>query len=141
LPFGLPEALHEVIKADEGYVAARGVLTFDERKLPKVDWNNQADTPALTRIKARLKGTILTKNGFSKPLNTRLTLEIKCFGPWCAGATSGIEVLAFLEQTPTGYSLSTTPCGGHIFGEPTRANIKAVEQCYLKGICPKSQNH
>lgn len=115
MPYGVPEALQEVIEAEEGYVAATGTLTFDEGKLPKVDMAQQDQTPPLTRISARIKGTALTKSGFTQPFNRALTLEVSCFGPWCAGAASGKRVLAFLKQTSAGYVLSTTPCGGHVF--------------------------
>ena len=137
MPFGLPEALHEIVNAEEGYIAATGKLTFDERKLPKVDMRRQDATKPVTRIKARLKGTSLTKSGFTNQLNTSLTLEVNCFGPWCASALSGKEVLAFLKQTPVGYTLSTTPCGGHIFYDPSKDALKSVERCYLTGQCPK----
>lgn len=138
MPFGLPDALHEVINAEEGYVAATGKLTFNERHLPKVDMHHQDATQPLTRIKARLTGKSLTTSGFTNKTRIPLTLEVSCYGPWCARASSGKDVLAFLKQTPTGYTLTTTPCGGHVFYEPSRKMLETVERCYLTGQCPKS---
>ncbi|MEP5151867.1 hypothetical protein [Planktotalea sp.] len=135
----MPEALHDVISAEEGYVVATGTLSFNERKLPKVDMARQDKTPPTTRIQARLKGKALTKSGFTHDLNTRLTLEVKCYGPWCARPASGKAALTFLKQTENGYELSTNPCGGHIFVDPSRETLDSVAQCYLTGKCPKSQ--
>jgi hypothetical protein len=137
MPYGFENALHEIINADEGYVAATGKLTFDESKLPKVDMMHQDRTKTLTRISAWLKGSALTKSGFTHPLNTALTFEVNCYGPWCAGASSGKDVLAFLKKTDAGYMLSTNPCGGHVFYEPTKAILKSVARCYTHGVCPK----
>ncbi|MGB7318602.1 MAG: hypothetical protein WBC85_11615 [Planktotalea sp.] len=140
MPYGVPEALHEVIEAEEGYVAVTGTLRFDESKLPKVDMSRQEQTPPITRIKARIKGKALTKSGFTKPFNTALMFEVSCYGPWCAGAQSGKNALAFLKQTKAGYVLSTNPCGGHVFFEPNKETLNSVEQCYIKGHCPKSMH-
>ncbi len=140
MPYGVPEALQEIIKAEEGYVAATGTLRFDENKLPKVDWNRQEQVPPITNIRAQLKGMALTKSGFTHPINTSLSFEVNCYGPWCAGGASGKKVLAFLKQTSNGYVLSTNPCGGHVFYEPSEETLDSVVQCYTKGRCPKTQN-
>lgn len=141
MPFGLPEALHEVVNAKEGYVAATGTLTFDETQLPKVDMKRQNETPPTSRVKARMSGTSLGESGFSHRFDTPLSLEILCYGPWCAGALSGKTVLAFLKETPAGYTVTSTPCGGHIFYEPSKAILETVERCYLKGACPKLERN
>ena len=140
MPYGLPEALHEVATAKEGYVAVTGKLTFDKDKLPVTDWEQQQNTPPLTTIKARIKGKSLSKSGFQNRFDKPVLLDLRCFGPWCAGASSDKNVLVFLKQTTKGYSLATTPCGGHIFENPTRKDMKSVERCYLHGDCPQSQN-
>lgn len=139
VPYGLDNAIYEVATSEDGYVAAVGTLTFNERKLPKVDMSRQDDTPPITLIPARLKGTALNKKGFTQPFSTRLDLAIKCYGPWCSSAQSGTEALVFLQKTDTGYTLNTNPCGGHIFANPSKADLKQVEQCYLQGNCPKPE--
>ena len=141
MPYGIPEALQDVIKAKEGYVAATGILTFDQRALPKVDMSRQDKTPPVTRISARLKGQALTKSGFTHPFNRTLALEVSCFGPWCASAVSGKNVLAFLKQTSAGYVLATNPCGGLVFYEPSVKTLDKVIQCYIKNRCPKPTRH
>mgnify|MGYP000106095508 FL=1 len=137
MPYGLPEALHEVATAKEGYVAVTGKLTFDKDKLPVTDWEQQQNTPPLTTIKARIKGKSLSKSGFQNRFDKPVMLDLRCFGPWCAGAATNKNVLAFLKQTKQGYRLNITPCGGHAFYDPKQADFNAVKQCYLKGKCPK----
>ena len=137
MPYGLPEALHEVSTAKEGYVAVTGTLTFDKSALPTTDWEAQQDTPAHTAIKAHIKGKALGKSGFQNRFDKPLTLEVLCFGPWCASAIPDKPVLVFLKQTAQGYQLSITPCGGHAFYEPSKTDLNTVKQCYLTRQCPK----
>lgn len=137
MPYGIDHAIHDVANAPEGYVAAHGILQFDASKLPKVDWNKQQDTPPLTRIRARLKGHALTKQGFTHKMNAPVTLEVSCYGPWCAAPPSGKHALVFLQKTDAGYVLETNPCGGLIFFDPTDEALKKVQRCYLEGHCPK----
>lgn len=137
MTYTLDHALHEVVNAPEGYVAVSGVLTFDPSDLPKTDWDHQDQTPPLTRVSAQMKGKSLTKSGFTGAFDRRISMEVACFGPWCAGATSDKPMLAFLKQTSRGYSLSLTPCGGHAFADPSPKDLRKVHNCYLKGTCPK----
>ncbi|PIE13226.1 MAG: hypothetical protein CSA70_06595 [Rhodobacterales bacterium] len=137
VPWDVQSAYLEIAADPEPYVIARGTVTFNEKQLPKVDWNNQQNTRPLTRIKARFHGKSLTPNGFTNRFKTPITLNIRCFGPWCAGMASGIDYLAFLHKTGTGtgYELTVTPCGGHAFGTPSREMIKAVRTCFNGGRC------
>lgn len=127
--------MSDVASAPEGYVAAYGTLTFDTARLPETDWQAQENTPPVTRIPARLSGSSLTQNGFTGPLNSALTMEVACFGPWCASAPSGQMVLAFLKQSPKGQSLKLTPCGSHLVFDPALSDLRATKRCYLEGAC------
>lgn len=130
-PWGVTDAFIRADAAKETYVLATGTLTFEERLLPEVDWNAQDNTPPLTQIPARLKGQALARRGDAVPFETDVTLRVHCFGPWCAGASSG-DVLAFLQRSDEGYSISTDPCGGDLFSAPTSEQLKQVQNC-LKG--------
>ena len=137
MPYGLPEALHDVSTSKDGYIAVTGTLSFEEDKLPFPDWDNQQDTPPLTKIKANFKGKVLGRTGFKKSFSTALIINVHCYGPWCAGAKSNKQVLAFLKQSPNGYSLEISPCGDHLFYKPSKADLNTVKRCYLAKQCPK----
>lgn len=137
LPHSVDHAIYDVAISEEGYVAAVGTLRFDEERLPVVDMQRQQDTPPLTPIPARISGKALTKKGFTQALNASLTLEVACFGPWCASPPSGKKALVFLKKTEAGYTLQTNPCGGMIFYDPDQTALDKVKQCYLNGHCPK----
>ena len=121
--------------AEEAYVVVQGTLDFDGRRLPKADASDRADTPPSTRIPARITGQALTRTGFDQTFDREITLDLLCFGPWCAGAKSGIPYLAFLRKTDTGYVLQLDPCGGFGFAEPTGEMLTRVEGCYRGRAC------
>jgi hypothetical protein len=130
------EAAFKQAQDDEArFVVVRGQLDFDAGKLPKVDYNNQDATPAMTRIKARIKGQSLSRTGFSTPFDKQVTLAIACFGPWCANPSSGGEVLAFIELHSDGDVIATNPCGGYLFGAPTQATLRSVQRCFVGRSC------
>ena len=138
IPYGIPDALDEVINAQEGYVAVTGTLRLKEDDLPWPDPDTMI-APDLTKVKARINGKALSRAGFKNKFKTDLTLEVACLGQWCARAKDKSRVLVFHKQTQQGYTLGLNPCGDHLFFEPTKADLRQVEQCYLKGDCPKPE--
>ena len=70
--------------------------------LPVPDMSRQHEIPPDTEIPAHLTGHALMQDGFTKPFDRPIMLNVQCFGPWCAGATSGIAYLGFLEQRDEG---------------------------------------
>jgi hypothetical protein len=139
LPHDVARTHAEAEQAEETYVIVRGILVFDETALPVVDMARQHEAPPNTAIPARLTGQQLTQDGFTLPFDEPITLNARCFGPWCAGARSGIEYLGFLERTGEGYGLTVTPCGGFGFASPSRETLERVQGCVRGGPCaPKS---
>jgi hypothetical protein len=124
----------EVDAAPEHYVVVRGRLTLDPRKLPK-DGSQQSSPPSLTLVPARLVGKSMTASGFAVPFEHRLMLEVACLGPWCGSAVNGQEVLAFVRREGGDYALAVNPCGGHVFGNPTAAQVKQALACHRGGAC------
>ncbi|UWR22745.1 hypothetical protein [Sulfitobacter sp. S190] len=135
MPYSVENAFLDAQASKAQFVVVRGMLDFDESLLPRVDWDNQSATPPLTTLEAELIGTSLTNAGFSLPFDRRVTLEIACFGPWCASAEKGTEMLAFVELGADGPVVATNPCGGYLFGRATDAMFKTVERCMSGGEC------
>jgi len=135
LPHDIARSYAEADQAEETYVIVRGVLVFDETALPVADMDRQHETPPNTVIPAQLTGQALTRDGFTLPFDQPITLNAQCFGPWCAGARSGIEYLGFLEHTGEGYGLTVTPCGGFGFPEPSEKTLERVQSCFRGGPC------
>lgn len=123
----------EIHAAPEIYIVVEGRLTLDAHKLPETNVENPS-APPLTRVPATLSGTSMTGAGFDAPFSQAITLEVACFGPWCGGAQNGMEVLAFLRKTATGYALAIDPCGGHVF--PNQKKLRRqVLRCFKGGAC------
>ena len=121
--------------AEEFYMVVHGRLTFDEGGLPVTDWDNQEDTPPSTPLPARLTGRSLSSSGFVTPFDHDITLDVQCFGPWCASAASGTEILAFVELRGDGYVFTLDPCYFHGFADPTPDMLDQVQACMRGERC------
>ena len=135
VPHDLARSFAEAAEAEEVYIIVHGTLTFDASLLPKVDYDRQDETPPDTLIPARLAGKFLSLQGFDTPFDQPITLNAQCFGPWCAGAATDTPYLGFLQQTPTGYLLAVTPCGGFGFANPTPEMLEKATQCIRGETC------
>ncbi|MFV1496994.1 hypothetical protein VWZ88_09485 [Phaeobacter sp. JH20_36] len=135
LPWGPSDAYLEAVKSDKNYVVVEGKLSFDETALPKPPQDNPNDAPPRSLIPARINGKVMTPDGFSKDVDLDITLELLCFGPWCAGAADGVDYLAFLEQRAGDYVLRMDPCGGFGFGGTDGAAREEVLACHAGTSC------
>ncbi|WP_323765922.1 hypothetical protein [Marinovum sp.] len=135
LPPDVAATYREAAESTDRYTVVVGALTFDETQLPVTDMANQQNTPPETRIAARLTGEALTRAGFTFPYDREITLNAQCFGPWCAGAVSGAEYLAFVNLDRAVPEVAITPCGGFAFGQPTEAMRQRVIACFNGGDC------
>jgi len=108
----------------------------DERDRPQTDWDDQAATPELTRVDAFFSGQQLGRNGFLRPLQQEVTLHVSCYGPWCAGALSDRDYVAFAELREGQLVIETNPCGGFLF--PASTDIEEdLLRCMRGEVCPK----
>lgn len=120
-------------EASEVYIVVKGTLTFNERLLPERDLTQTENKGTL--VPARIKGVSLSRSGFDAPFERDITLDVQCFGPWCGGAASGVEYLAFLQRTGANYVMGIDPCGSFVFPEPTAEQVKQAEQCMAGEAC------
>ncbi|WP_338549303.1 hypothetical protein [Roseovarius phycicola] len=124
-------------EAEEIYVVIHGTLTFDQTLAPDNDLTNQNRPDTL--IPARLNGTSLSRDGFVSTFRRNISLVLQCFGPWCGGAVSGAEYLAFLQKTDAGYRMIIDPCGSLVFPEPTQAQLDQARSCMRGQRCSPRQ--
>ncbi|MEH6739216.1 MAG: hypothetical protein V7695_11820 [Sulfitobacter sp.] len=134
-PHSVEVAYQQADADDAHFVIVRGSLDFDAGELPKGGVENQSRTVPLTQIKATLSGRALSQKGFSTPFNKSVTLEVACYGPWCARPQIGHDVLAFVELTQDGGVIATNPCGGYLFNSPVPKMISAVKSCFAGKTC------
>lgn len=134
LPSSVERSFGYAQDAEEQYVVVSGRLTFDERKLPKKT-ENPNDAPNLTRIPAKITGNMLSKAGFVTPFEQQITIELRCFGPWCGSANSGVDHLAFMKKTDMGYTLSVDPCYSAVFAKPTPKMLNSATACMNNAKC------
>ena len=134
IPPDVARTYEDLHAAPEAYMVVHGTLTFDESKLPEADLDNQMDTTPLTKVPARLKGRALSRAGFKTPFDKQITMDVLCLGPWCAGGISGMNIMAFVESSSSGYTLTLGPCYGYVF-EPTAKALEQAESCMNGADC------
>lgn len=134
MPHSVEATFAQAQAAKERFVIVQGRLDFDQKQISK--YRNKHDpNPRDLAIDAQFTGRSLSGNGFSTPFVKPVSLVLECYGPWCASAKAGAEVLAFVELGAGGNVISTNPCGGHLFTEPTQKMIRAVKRCFAGGAC------
>ncbi len=135
LPADLARDYQRAAEDDAAWIVVTGKLTFDEKALPKVDMDRQQETPPETDIPARIAGGSLSAEGFTRAFSRDITLRVLCLGPWCGGAQSGGDVLAFLKQEGEDYVAMASPCPGMLYADPTPDMLATVTTCFNGGDC------
>lgn len=138
LPPDVARTYAHAAEAEAPYIVVHGTLSFDADLLPDTDMRDQRKPPH-TLIPARMTGQALTRSGFNLDIDREITLDVQCFGPWCAGAVPGVDHLGFLERRETGYVLTLDPCGGMAHPEPTAAMLDTVQRCFRDGGCEQPE--
>ena len=134
LPHDVAATFNEANASENRFVVVIGQLDFAAELLPKTDLNNQQGTPEETRIPATLTGKTLARGEFSQDYGQSIVLNAQCFGPWCASAVPGQEVLAFVNIDRDPAEVTITPCGGNAFAKPTEEMRARVLAC-TRGDC------
>lgn len=140
LPPDVARTYLKLQEARETYLVVHGTLTFDASGLPRTKSEYRADAPASTPIPARLTGEALSQEGFTTPFDRRITLDLRCLGPWCAGGRSGMEIMAFVKRGASGYAATLDPCYSTVFVDPTDQMLEQALSCMRGGDC-EPQRH
>lgn len=137
-PWSHLHAWHAAAQVETLYLIVRGSLLFDETELPVTDWDNQQVRPQLTQLSAYLTGDQLGRNGFATSFRQSVTLEVLCYGPWCASAVSGESYVLFVELREQDFVVSINPCGGSIL--PAAEQIESdLMNCMRGAQCPNPE--
>ncbi|MCT4559098.1 MAG: hypothetical protein N4A61_13690 [Pelagimonas sp.] len=117
------------------WIIVTGKLKFDKKRLPRTDHRNQALTPPETNIAARVRGKMLTAQGFDKKVDLNITLRAICMGPWCGAPQSGATYLLFLRQERGRYVAFADPCGNNAYKAPNKKLLNRVIDCHQGKDC------
>lgn len=135
MPYNAIAAYKDAATSDDSYVVVHGKLTFDESKLPKVDWNRQDEVKPDNHLTGRIDGQSLTKAGFTAQFVRDIDINVMCAGPWCAGLSDGADYLVYLKKVGDGYLLENNPCGGFAFQDPDDDTLSKVTACIQGKRC------
>ena len=133
MPADVASSYKDAAEAEESFVIAVGQFDFDVDKLPKrpVDNNN----PPSTETAATFTGGLFTGRDFGFETELEVTIEARCFGPWCGWMAPDEKVLAFIEERDDGYHLSVSPCPGRVYENPTDEQLDQVVACHQGSDC------
>lgn len=108
------------------YVVVYG--TFEERHEPPgyIGSDGMMKDPTFT---TRFTGHVGTKNGFTKPISTRVTVKRECGLGYCSGTITGRPVIAFLRKVGGGYAFSAAYCDRYLVRNPNGRDLRAAERC------------
>lgn len=125
----LVEAFKDAHADSAEWVIVRGQFSFDESLLPEPMDGQDAVVPA------RIKGDVLTRNGFAAPFAKDVSIDVTCSGPWCGTVGKGVTYIAFLRKSGDSYSTVASACPSTLFADSGKAAEKALTAC-LRGKCP-----
>jgi hypothetical protein len=126
-------AYQDAAKSSETYIIVLGQLAFNRLRIPKSDGTGKLLQDV--QLPARLIGKALTRQGFSKPFERKITLNINCHGHWCANLSPDDTHLMFLRQVGQGYELDADPCTRFVFSNPDTETLRQARTCLAGGPC------
>lgn len=126
-------SFQEAQAAPETFHVLYGTLSFDPRQMPQGGYAGVPD-PQPGPVGARFTGFALGLEGFTRPLETSVTLQPTCAGPWCGTFGPGTALL-FAEVTDAGYVVEIGPCGGGAFDEVSEATLGDLAACLRGQAC------
>ncbi|MFK7875651.1 MAG: hypothetical protein AB8B71_07695 [Paracoccaceae bacterium] len=129
------DAFARASTSPETYLIVLGTLAFEQDAVPQTDWDNQHETPASTQIPARFVGKYMGAEGFQDSFAVDLSLIVNCAGPWCPSPKSGLQQLAFMRQSASGYQVITSACSSMIFAQPSQDMMDQINRCFENKTC------
>lgn len=111
------------------YVVLRGTVVETEGRVPLPDDRFKAHP-----VPARFSGQELTPDGFTQSLDTAMTVQITCAGPWCGQMPPATPIIAFAVVTDGAYVLDASPCETWVFA-PDPKTEALLTACLQGGAC------
>jgi hypothetical protein len=115
--------------APETYVVLRGTVAEAEILIPLPTDKNSAYPVPVWFI-----GHILTVDGFTQSLETPMTVQVNCAGPWCGSMLPEAEVIAFAQVVDGVYTIEAGPCETWVF-QPGPLIEELLTSCIRGDAC------
>ena len=119
--------------APETYVMARGTITLDDGEVVRPGYVEDAEDYDLA---ARFQGHVLTPDGPGEAVDSHLTVEVRCAGPWCGAPPEDASVL-FLETRDGALYFTANACPGNAFAATPEIEARATACLRGEGCEPE----
>ena len=111
--------------AEEAYGILAGSIDVDEVKVKQA--SKDGTTPY--SVMGMFTGAAIYSEGLSENFQREITVEVKCYGPWCGNAQDIEDVILFAKLGAAGsLMVEDNPCGGTFFGADKVGIARAVER-------------
>ncbi|WP_435705906.1 hypothetical protein [Yoonia sp.] len=121
-------------EANESYIILQGTFAFTQPARP----NTSNVAPTSVRLPATFNGRYLGADGFVDAPILDVTLEFSCVSAWCGSIQNGDDVIAFVQQSDSGYMLRVDACHSTVFN-PTDDTLQRVTSCMRGTGCDTVQ--
>lgn len=119
-------------EAEAEYLILKGQFAFDASLLPQSEVSTGLVLPQ--PVPAQFVGQSLTTDGFTNPIDGRITVMPVCIGAFCGGLTPGVDVIAFARKQGNIYVVDADPCGAWVF-TPDPVTEAALAACVRGEPC------
>ena len=114
--------------APETYVVLRGTVSEAEILIPPIIGKHESYP-----VPVWFSGHVLTRDGFTQSLETPMTVQVNCAGPWCGSMLPGSPVIAFAQVADGTYVIEAGPCATWVF-QPSPLVEELLTSCIRGGI-------
>ena len=127
-----PDPVNSFLAANESpetYVILRGRVAEAEILIPPVVGKDQSHP-----VPGWFIGQALTSTGFDQPLETPVTVQVLCAGPWCGSMLPEEDLIIFATLTDGVYEIQAGPCDGAAF-QPSPETEALLLSCFQGAAC------
>lgn len=112
MPPSFDHSFDQARDAKETYGILAGSIDVNEAKVKQA--SKDGTTPY--SVMGMFTGAAVYSEGLSEEFQREITVEVKCYGPWCGNAQDIEDVIFFAKLGPAGsLMVEDNPCGGTFF--------------------------
>ncbi|MDT0681841.1 hypothetical protein RM543_04020 [Roseicyclus sp. F158] len=122
--------------AEEAFRIAYGQLDLSAVSFPQMESYDVGAPETRDFPGIPFEGHAITKDGFTVPVSTPVTVRLSCLGPWCPTPPGPEPMMMALEQIGDDWRVDINACGGDAYGQPSKGQLERVVACHRdEGDC------
>jgi hypothetical protein len=127
------QTFHRAMEAPDTYVILRGTLAIAEILIPPEVGKDQEHA-----VPVWFHGMALTNDGFTRPFDGPMIVQVTCAGPWCGTVPADTDLIFFVQVVDGTYTIDAGPCGAGTF-VPDPKTEALLTSCLRGDACVSAQ--